>query len=130
MLMGAIEAVKCANKSLRIYLIDPTALGFVNGFKGKGPNGALIQELCEIVKDKNCFLTEVQYKNGGVSIKDFVYSCNPNKKAVGLYQKKQQEKANWYKEKIYRECLTQVEEILVRRGVDNNIIEEIKRIRG
>lgn len=129
MLMGAIEATKCVNKPLRIYLIAPTALGFVNGFKGKGPNGALIQQLCEIIKEKNCFLTEVQFKNGGVSIKDFVYSCNPNKKEVEHYQKKQEEKANWYKEKIYRECLEQVEKVLVRSGIDNHIIDEIKRIR-
>lgn len=62
------------------------------------------------------------------SIKVFVYSCNPNKKEVE-YQKKQEEKANWYKEKIYRECLAQVEEVLVRSGVICSIIDEIRRIR-
>lgn len=63
------------------------------------------------------------------SIKDFVYSCNPNKKEVEQYQKKQEEKTNWYKEKIYREYLAQVEEVLVRSGVNSSIIDEIRRTR-
>lgn len=129
MLMGAIEAVKRVNKPLRIYLISPTALGFATGFKGKGPNGALVQQLCEIIKEKDCFLTEVQFVNGGAAIKKFMYSCNPNKEEVAQYQKKQEEKSNWYKEKIYREYLAQVESILVNRSVDKSIIDEIRGIR-
>ena len=129
MLMGAIEAVKCVNKPLRIYLISPTALGFAKGFKGKGPNGALVQQLCEIIKEKDCFLTEVQFVNGGASIKKFVYSCNSNKEEVAQYRKTQEERGNWYKEKIYRECLLKVEKVLVNRDVDNSIIDEIRRIR-
>ena len=129
MLTGAIEAVGHVTKPLRIYLISPTALGFVNGFKGKGPNGALVQQLCEIIKEKACFLTEVQYINGGAAIKKFVYDCNPNKEEVEQYQKKQEEKASWYKEKIYKECLLKVEKLLISRGIDNRIIDEIRGIR-
>ena len=71
----------------------------------------------------------MQFVNGGAPIKKFIYSCNPNKEEVAQYRKTQEEKGNWYKEKIYRECLAKVEKVLVNRGVDNSIIDEIRRIR-
>ncbi len=129
MLMGAIDAVMCVNKSLRLYLISPIALGFVNGFKGKGVNGNLIQQLCECIKDKGCLVTEVQFINGGNTIKKFVYSCNPNKEKVALYNKMLVDKKNRYKEIVYGECLVQVEQILVRNGIDDKIIKEIRQIK-
>lgn len=129
MLMGAIEAVKCVNKPLRIFLISPTALGFASGFKGKGPNYSLVEQLCEDIKEKDCVLTEVQFINGSASIKKFVYSCNPNQSDVEQFQRKQEEKSNRYKEIIYRECLLKVEDVLANHGIDKSIIEAIRGIR-
>ena len=129
MIMGAIDATMCVNKSLRLYLVAPVALGFVYGFKGKGVNGNLIQQLCECIKNKNCLLTEVQFINGGNAIKKFVYSCNPDKTKVALFNKVQGDKKNRYKEMIYNECLLQVEKVLARNGIEENIIKEIREIK-
>ncbi len=79
MILGAIDATKCVNKPVRLYLVAPTALGFATAFKGKGTNCSLIQQLYEEIKEKNCVLTEVQYLNGGDAMKKFIYSCNPDK---------------------------------------------------
>ena len=136
MIIGAIDAIQCINKPLRVYLISPAALGFVNGFKGKGPNGSLIQQLCECIKEKDCQLTEVQFINGGNEIKKFIYSCNPDKAKMSEYEKQQNEKQKSkemyrekYKESIYNECLLKVIQVLTENGVDNSLIEMIREIR-
>lgn len=129
MIHGAIDAIRCVNKSLRIYLISPVALGFANGFKGKGVNGKLIQQLCECIKEKKCLLTEVQFINGGNIIKNFVYSCNPDKEKVALYNKVQEDKKKQYKEIIYRDCLMQVEQILRENGINDSIIKKVRGIK-
>lgn len=132
MITGAIDAIQCVNKPLRVYLIAPTALGFVNGFKGKGPNGSLIQQLCESIKEKGCQLTEVQFVNGGDAIKKFVYLCNPDKSGLHAYEKQREEKQKAkksYKEIVYNECLSKVIQVLAKNGVDNSLIEAIREIR-
>lgn len=129
MIMGAIDAIQCVNKSIRLYVVAPTALGYVTGFKGKGPNGKLMQQLYEIVKEKKCQLTEVQFVNGAESIKRFVYSCNPDKKKLELYEKQQEDKRNRYKEIIYDECISKVVQELLCFGVEKSIIEKIRNIK-
>lgn len=129
MLTGAIEAIECVNKPLRIYLIVPTALGFASGFKGKGPNAVLIQQLCEVVKEKQCMLTEVQFINGGDTIKRFVYMCNPDKSKAELPEKQKKEGQNRYKEILYKECIAKVVQVLEAKGVAKELIEEVKNIR-
>ena len=79
MINGAIDAVACVNRPMRLYLISATTLGFTKGFHGKGPNVTLIQQLYKLIKDKGCQLTTIQFVNGGELIKKFVYSCRPNK---------------------------------------------------
>ncbi len=129
MIMGAIDATKCVNKPVRLYLVSPTALGFANGFKGKGSNVALIQRLYEEIKERNCRLTEVQFLNSGDAIKKFVYSCNPDKSQAEMYDKQQNEKKQYYKEMIYKECLLKVERVLLKRNVDICIVDEIRKIK-
>ena len=41
MLIGAIEAMECVTKQVRIFLVVPTQLGFAKCFKGKGVNEIL-----------------------------------------------------------------------------------------
>lgn len=129
MITGAIDAVQCVNKPLRLYLVSPTALGFVNGLKGKGPNGALIQQLCEIVKERNCKLTEVQFSGGSDAVKKFIYSCNPDKSQIDELERKQEKKKNRYKKMLYDECLSKVVQILQENDVEKAVIEAIMNIR-
>ena len=132
MINGAIDATKCINKSMRLYIISSTALGFTTGFKGKGPNGALIQKLYEIIKEKKCELTEVQFINSGDAIKKFVLSCNPDKTEAGLYNSQQERKKEYkdkYIEMIYKECLLKVERVLIKNNVDFKILNEVKKIK-
>lgn len=82
MITGAINAVQYVNKPVRLYLVSPTALGFVNGLKGKRPDGALIQQLCAVVKERNCQLTKVQFSGGSDVVKKFMYSCDPDKSQI------------------------------------------------
>lgn len=130
MLIGAIDAVQCVNKPIRLYLICPTALGFVNGLKGKGPNGALIQQLCEAVKERSCQLTEVQFSGSADAVKKFIYTCNPDKSKLDELERQQEKKKNRYKEAIYNECLSKVIPILQKNNVDKAIIDEIKKLRN
>ncbi len=129
MIRGAIDAVKCVNKPCRIYLVTPSALGFASAFKGKGSNAELIHQLFEVIKDKNITFTEVQYMARRDEIKKFIHSCNPDKSKIKEYEKQQEDKKNRYKEMIYKECLLQVEKLLVEKGVDSSVVEEIRRIR-
>lgn len=129
MITGAIDAVQCVNKPLRLYLVSPTALGFVNGLKGKGSNGELIQQFCEVVKERNCQLTEVQFSGGSDEVKKFIYSCNPDKSQIDELERQQEKKKNRYKEMIYDECLSKVVQILRENGVDKTIIEVIRDVR-
>lgn len=131
MLLGAIDAMECVNKPSRIYLVTPIPLGFISGFKGKGVNADLVQELCKVVKAKHCQLTEVQYYSGADKIKKFVYSCNPDKTAMAHLEKKQEEKKQYisqYKAKIYEECLEKVIQVLTRYGVANSLLDEVRNI--
>lgn len=129
MIMGAIDAVQCVNKPIRLYLVSPTALGFVNGFKGKGPNGALIQQLCEAIKARKCQLTEVQFMNSGDAIRKFIYACNPDKSKTDALERQHEKKKNRYKEVIYDECLTKVVQILRGNNVDKTVIEAVENIK-
>ena len=131
MLLGAADAMECVNKPVRIFLVTPVQLGFVGGFKGKGVNADLVQELCKAIKAKRCQLTEVQYYNGADEIKKFVYSCNPDKSAMAHLEKKQEEKKqyiNAYKAKIYEECLEKVVRVLTSYGVANSLLDEVRNI--
>ena len=131
MLLGAADAMECVNKPSRIFLVTPTQLGFVSGFKGKGVNADLVQELGKIIKAKQCQLTEVHYYNGADEIKKFVYSCNPDKTALSHLEKKQEEKKqyiNAYKAKIYEECLEKVVRVLTSYGVANSLLDEVRNI--
>lgn len=132
MIAGAIDAVKCINKSVRLNIVCTTSLGFAGGFKGVGVNCVLFQELYELIKEKKCTLTEVQCMGCGETVKKFVYSCNPDETMHNEYDIKMADKEKrkyQYKEYLYNECLSKVAEILVMRGVDNGIIREIKKIK-
>ena len=129
MILGAIDAMKCVNKPVRIYLVAPTALGFSTAFKGKGTNCSLIQQLYEEIKEKNCVFTEVQYLNGGEAMKKFVFSCNPDKSQIEAYDKQQDEKKKYYKKIVYDECILKVEQVLLKHSVDKSILDEVRKIK-
>ena len=122
MITGVIDAVQCVNKPVRLYLVSPTALGFVIGLKGKGSNGALIQQLCEVVKERNCQLTEVQFLGGSDVVKKFIYSCNPDKSQIDKLERQQEKKKSQYKEILYDECLSKVVQILQENDVEKTVI--------
>ena len=131
MLTGAIEAMECVNKQVRIFLVAPTQLGFVKCFKGKGVNADLAQEFCEMVKTKNCQFTEVQFYGGADKIKKFVYACNPDKSAREDEEKKQEIKKKYksqYEVKIYKECLEKVLQVLTSYGVESSLLDEVMKI--
>lgn len=132
MITGAIDAMNCITKPVRVYFISTAALGFVSGFKGSGPNSALIQQLYEWIKKKKCMLTEVQCINCGDTIKRFVYSCNPDATKLNEYDKTLEDKEKrkyQYKEFLYNECINKVIKVLRDNKVDNQIIKEIRTIR-
>lgn len=129
MIMGAVDAIRCVKKPFRIYLIAPTSLGFAAAFKGKGANVELVQELFQIVKEKEAALTEVQFLGGSDSIKKFIYSCNLDDLSRREDERKQEDKKNRYKEIIYKECLLKVERVLRARGVAEEIIQEVYKIK-
>lgn len=129
MIKGVIDAVMCVNKPFRIYLVTPSALGFASAFKGKGTNVELLQQLFERIKEKGITLTEVQYMTGKEEMKKFIYSCNIGGSKIKKDKKQQENKNNKYKEIVYRECLTKVEKILVSKGVEHSVVEEIRKLR-
>lgn len=132
MILGAIDAIKKMNKPAHIYLVVATSLGFQSGFKGKGPNGDLIQKLLELIAEKKCTFTEVKYTNGANNIKRLVYSVSGDE---GLIHKLEGEEhqnrtyQNKYKETIYEECLAKVRRILEVEKVDSKIIALVQDIK-
>ena len=87
MLIGAVEAMECVTKQVRIFLVVPTQLGFIKCFKGQGINAGLAQKFWQMVKDNNCQFTEVQFYGGADKIKKFICTCNPNKFVLEEYEK-------------------------------------------
>lgn len=132
MIIGATDAIQCINKPVRLYLVCTTALGLARGFRGSGPNGSLVQKMYELIKKKECTLTEVQCINCGDVIKEFVYSCNPDESKHSDYEKSKADKRKYkqqYKDILYNECISQVVEVLRTNNVSSYIIDEVRKIK-
>ncbi len=72
MLIGAIDCVKRIQKPSKVYLVSPTLLGISTGLKGHGVNGKYVQELCSILNEKECTLTEIKCFNIADQIKFYL----------------------------------------------------------
>ena len=140
MIQGAVEAASHISKSMPVYIISATQLGFVTAFKGKGVNGQALQELFTILFDRKCTVTEVVLINGGDVIKQYINSCNSQssdnqcngnddrnqKQMAKTYQLTEKQKR--FKEIVYKECLSQVIGILRKYEVEDEIIDEILKV--
>ncbi len=128
MIEGAIAAVSHISKPIRLYFISATTIGFKAGFKGKGANGELMQELFRLVLDKNCCITEVIYSTGSDMIKKYVSKLNPDKRQMLQEENILSEKQKRYKEIVYKECLEKVRNILINYEAENEVINEVMKI--
>ena len=117
MIEGFRQAVTVLKKPINIHLLTPCPLGFVTGFRGKGPNAGSLQAALEIVKEKKCTLT-ASVITGDV-IRKFVMEQGG---------KNQEPKENRYKKAIYRECLEKVCQLLRKNGIDPMVIEQVRTI--
>lgn len=128
---GAIHAVKCINKSCKICIIVPTALGFEMALKGKGANVDLIHILYDEIVKRGCELIEVRFINGAQEIKTYIANNSGKNSLIEELQKKDIEKEDrklQYKKAIYRECLEKVCRVLKKEGVMDEILEKINEI--
>lgn len=121
MIKGAIDAVSKITLSKRIFLISPVQLGFIGAFKGKGVNSQYLQDLLNLIKQKQCQLTEVQFINGADEIKRLLRQYAPNKK---VFDEKKD-----YKQIICEDCLKKVVQVLERNKVDQGIINEVTSLK-
>lgn len=126
---GAIDGVKRISRDKRICIISATPLGFEMGFKGKGANGSLIQELCQEIRSKGCKLTEVRYIGHAAELKRFLDQVSG--KPIRDYdaenkERKKKERIDW-KKSIYVECIDKVLAI-VSDKVDEELISQIKKL--
>lgn len=72
LILGAIYCLRHIQKPCHIYSVAAIQIGYVTGFKGKGTNAKLIQELLGLIESKNCKLTEIVLLNGGKRIKTYL----------------------------------------------------------
>lgn len=128
MLTGIIDALKCVLRPMKIYTISATALGFEKGLKGKGVNTLYFQKLFDLVREKKCQITEVQWKNGSYDLKKYIYSKSPDIREAQNFENKQNEKQLRFKECIYRECLEKVTAILKEHYVNENVIRKVNNV--
>lgn len=129
---GLINAVSRLTKPVRIFAISPTSLGFETAFKGKGVNHAILQELYELLAEKQCTITEVRFINGANAIKTHIYANSDDPRLI--QEKKEQDtrqkeyKYN-YKATVYQECLSKVASILASHNVSDEIINIVMDIK-
>lgn len=117
MIEGFKAAVENVKIPVSILLLTPCPLGFSGGFRGKGPNSAGIQAAVELVKEKGCSLTTS------------VVTGEVVQKSVASQSGKTLEpRANKYKITIYRECIDKVCRLLLKHGVDQEIIDQVRPI--
>ncbi|MBR1853639.1 MAG: hypothetical protein IJ794_10960 [Lachnospiraceae bacterium] len=128
MIHGAIDAVACIQKPVRVFICSPVALGYESAFKGKGVNSGLMQELFKLLLKKGCQVTEVQFIGGADLIKKFVLSCNPDHTKLDRAIQKEQQGRDYYRAKIYGECMEKVVAVLRKNHIDEAIIREVMQI--
>lgn len=143
MIRGAIVAASNISKTMHVYIIAPTTLGYLNAFKGKGDNGELLQELFSILKERKCSLTETVISSGGDMIKQYIKSqnseelskhsevenasiANGQKQNGNAYQLTEKQKR--FKQIVYKECLSKVKVILEKYGANEKMINEIMNV--
>ena len=130
---GIIDAVSRLTKPMRVFAISPTTLGFERAFKGKGVNCGLLQQLFEILAEKQCTITEVRFESGAEAIKIHIYNNSGDAKLI--QEKKEQDsrqkeyKYN-YKATVYQECLSKVSSVLATHGISEEIINEVMQIQS
>lgn len=117
MIEGLRQAVISLKKPIPVLLLTPCPLGFVAGFRGKGPNGEGIQAVLEAMKEKGCTLTTSVIT--GDLIKQFVMQQG------GKVTESRETK---YKKVIYRECLGKVCGILQQNGVAPEVIDRVRAV--
>lgn len=130
MIHGAIDAVNCIQKPMRVFLCAPAALGYESAFKGKGVNSDLLQELFKMLLKKGCQVTEVRYTGGADLIRKHVLSCNPDHTKLDELNKKEQQGRDYYRTKIYGECIEKVVAVLKKNHIDDSVIQEILQIKN
>lgn len=125
MIEGVKAAVSCIVKPMWVVVISSTTLGFEKGFNGRGTNGIAMEMLLELIKEKQCTLTEVRFIGGAEAIKIFISEVAPeyksNRKAKEVY-------VSEYKKKIYAECLQKVVGVLNKNQVSKSVIKEVSDI--
>lgn len=130
MIQGAIDAVDCIQKPMRVFLCAPGALGFESAFRGKGVNSDLLQELFKLLLKKGCQVTEVRFIGGADLIRKFVLSCNPDHTKLDRVIQKEQQGRDYYRAKIYDECMEKVVAVLRKNHIDEAVIREIMQIKN
>ena len=130
MIQGAIDAVSCVQKPMRVFICAPTALGYESAFKGKGVNSGLMQELFKLLLKKGCQVTEVRFTGGADLLRRYVLSCDPGHTKLDELNKKEQQGKNYYQTKIYGECIEKVVAVLKKNHIDDFVIQEIMQIKA
>ena len=132
MIEGMIAAASGIKRSASVCLIPITLLGIKNAFKGKGPNAQRLCAFFDVLREKECTLTEIQYPGGAEEIKKLIFAADPTGQAAKRIEK---EKANArkgvaeYKEKVYAECLAKVERVLALCDTPQEVIDRVRNIR-
>ena len=117
MIEGFYQAVVSVKMPINIHLLTPCPLGFITGFRGKGPNAEKLQVALTLLKEKGCSLTASVIT--GDLIKQFVLEQGG---------RQQEPKQNKYKKIIYNECLGKVCRLLQENGVDATIVNQVRAI--
>ena len=75
-------------------------------------------------------MTEVRFMGGADLIRKFVLSCNPDHTKLDELNKKEQQGRDYYRMKIYGECIDKVVDILKKNHIDDSVIQEIMQIKN
>ena len=116
-LAGIRDVIDRANPHINLVLITPAQIGFKGGFRGKGPNCKVINELLRKMKEKNITLKELYYPGGVDEIRAFL-SQYTELSSKSHYKSKSSKE-------IYNACIYDVLQVLKMNNVDSSVVGQV-----
>ena len=130
-LIGVKKALEKMNKPMTVCVVDTTLLGFKGAMRGEGINCEYVLSVFDVLIEKRCKMIEVCWGKSTPKLKRYIMKNDIENvsKRNDIYTSIKKKKKN-YKDKIHKECISKVENILKMNNVDEKIINQVLKIKS
>ena len=130
-LVGVKKALEKMNKPMTVCVVDTTLLGFKGALRGKGVNCEYALSVFDVLLEKRCRMIEVCWRKLSPKLKPYILKNDIEdvSKRYDILTNIDEGKRN-YRDKIYCECISKVEDILKKNNVDKKIIDQVLQLKG